>query len=129
MYICSGKDLAHSLRKACDAAKHRVWVATPYVGAWPSVRRIIRRAWWDDKAINVRLLTDPEERGLNHFTVKILVKRAKIHCLRGLYAKVYIVDDAVLLTSHCRCVGGDPNRLRLGSFYRPPLSVGKQSKK
>ena len=43
MDFLSGKNLADTLRNACDSAKRRFWVASPYIGGWSEVRRIIGR--------------------------------------------------------------------------------------
>jgi hypothetical protein len=99
MNVLSGKKLAASLRKACDRTRRRLWIASPYVGNWEMVRRVIGRKWWDDKSLSIRLLTDSAERGLNGPTVTRIAQRGSVHDLRGLHAKLYIVDDVVLLTS------------------------------
>ena len=99
MDLLTGKDLARRLRDACDSVKQRLWIASPYVGGWKSVRRILGRRWWDDTAVEVRLLTDPDEHGLNGATVQRLAQRGIVRRMRGLHAKLYIVDDSILLTS------------------------------
>ena len=63
------------------------------------MRRLIGRNWWDNTQINVRLLTDSQEDGLNGVTLRRLAQRGRVHDLRGLHAKLYIIDDSVLLTS------------------------------
>jgi hypothetical protein len=45
------------------------------------------------------LLTDPAEGGLNGATLTRIAQRGIIHGLRGLHAKIYIVDDTALVTS------------------------------
>ncbi len=90
--------LAFQLREMCQAAKRRLWIASPYVGSW-QVRRILGRQWWDNGALDVRLLTDKDEEQLNRETVLRFSQKGTVKTLRGLHGKVYIADDAVLLTS------------------------------
>jgi hypothetical protein len=97
--VLSGKTLSMQLRTACDGVKRRVWIASPYVGNWRAIRTLLGRSWWDKSDIDVRLLTDTEEGSLNGDTLKRLAQKGPIHHLRGLHAKLYIVDDNVLLTS------------------------------
>lgn len=99
MEVLTGKTLGHRLKVACDGAATRLWIASPYVGSWESVRRLIGRTWWDNTRIEVRLLTDSQEGNLNGATVQRLAQRGSVHDLRGLHAKLYIIDDSVLLTS------------------------------
>jgi hypothetical protein len=60
---------------------------------------LLGRRWWDLHRIDVRVLTDADECGLNGQTMRRLAQRAKVHGLRGLHSKLYIIDDEVLLTS------------------------------
>src|SRR5215471_1343685 len=99
MQVLSGRNLSRTLRSACDSAQQRLWIASPYVGGWQEVRRIVGRNWWDDTRIGIRLLTDGKEGGLNRTTAQRFDQRGDIRDLRGLHAKLYIVDDSVLLTS------------------------------
>ena len=98
MPVYSGKNLSFAVRSACDAVKSRLWIASPYVGGWQSVRRVLGRQWWDNSDVDVRLLTDEETRP-NGETLRRFEQRGKIRHLRGLHAKIYVFDDRVLLTS------------------------------
>lgn len=97
MNVHSGKHLSTELRKACDSVEHRLWIASPYIGAWKSVRRILGKSWWD-KEVDVKLLSD-EEANPNGDTLRRFAQRGLIYHLRGLHAKIYIIDNKVLLTS------------------------------
>jgi len=123
MYVLSGQSLSHSLRNACDSAKRRLWIAAPYVGAWEEVRRIIGRNWWDNTTIQVRLLTDPQEEGLNGATVQRLAQRGDVHELRGLHAKLYIIDDSVLLTSANLTGTAFSRRYEMGTWLKGPTAL------
>jgi hypothetical protein len=98
MAVLFGKALAASLRTACDKGQRRLWIASPYIGGWLSVRSVLGRRWWDDTNIDVRLLTD-ESTGPNGDTLRRIEQRGKIRHLPGLHAKLYIIGDSVLLTS------------------------------
>lgn len=98
MSVYSGKDLSFTVRSASDAVRSRLWIASPYIGGWQSVRSILGRQWWDNSNIDVRLLTD-EETGPNGDTLRRFEQRGTIRHLRGLHAKIYVFDDRVLLTS------------------------------
>lgn len=97
MTVCSGRELSNVLRNACDPVQHRLWIASPYIGAWHNVRRLLGNAWWAE-SIEVRLLTD-EDGCPNGDTLRRFMQRGPIYHLPGLHAKIYIADDKVLLTS------------------------------
>jgi hypothetical protein len=81
------------------AVKDRVWIASPYIGEWNTVRTLLGTTWWHDPAVDFRIITDFEEAG-NYAALDILHSReTKIHRLVGLHAKVYIFDSLALVTS------------------------------
>ncbi len=96
----TGKDLAGRLRALCDSARQRLWIASPYIGTWDGVRCIIGRTWWGRLSQNaVHVLTDAEQGSINPKTIAILQAKGPVKHLRGLHAKLYIIDDEVILTS------------------------------
>ena len=95
--LCRPK-LGSQLRRMCDKIGTRLWIASPYVGSW-EVRKVLGRRWFDGDSIDVRLLTDPDERIINRNTALRFAEKGTIKKLRGLHAKLFIVDDQVLLTS------------------------------
>lgn len=100
MHIETGKKLVFGLRTLCDGVKKRLWIATPFIGYWTAVRKIIGRAWLDNGKVDVRLITDTREpSNLNYETIKHFYDRGKIKNLLGLHAKIYIIDDLAVLTS------------------------------
>ncbi len=100
MSIHTGKELATTLRTLCDAVQQRLWIASPYIGTIEGIRRIIGRQWWDQlPKDNVRLLTDADEANINPTTLTTFRAKGPVKTLRGLHAKLYIIDDQVLLTS------------------------------
>ena len=98
MIVLTRPQLGHELRKLCDSAKARLWIASPYVGEWKAVKRLLGRSWWD-REIDVRLLVDADEQQVNRTTASRFAVKGLIKTLRGVHAKMYIVDDHVLLTS------------------------------
>jgi len=61
------------------------------------VRRVLGREWWN-RQIDIKLLTD-ESTNPNGDTLRRFAQKGLIYHLLGLHAKLYIVDDTVLLTS------------------------------
>ena len=98
MDVLTREKLSGALRRLCDSVSSRLWIASPYVGSW-GVRSVLGRAWWDCPGIDIRLLTDPAEAQLNRDTVLRFAEKGKVKKLRGLHAKLYVVDDSVLITS------------------------------
>src|ERR1039457_4831542 len=98
MTVLTRPEIARELRKLCDSVRRRLWICLPYVGSW-SVRSVLGRKWWDRNNVDIRLLIDPDEKEVNRDTALRFAEKGKIRKLRGLHAKMYIVDDRVLLTS------------------------------
>lgn len=88
--------LAQELRSLVDSAKKRLWVVSPYIGSWNAVRRVLGEAW---EKVDVKLLTDKESGILARDTLERFAKHRPVKSLKGVHAKLYIVDDSVLLTS------------------------------
>ena len=95
--LCRPK-LGSQLRRMCDKIGTRLWIASPYIGSW-EVRKVLGRRWFDGDNIDVRLLTDPDEQLINRNTALRFAEKGTIKKLRGLHAKLFIVDNQVLLTS------------------------------
>jgi len=85
------------------------------VGAW-TVRSVLGRRWWDNNSIDVRLLIDPDEKQVNRNTALRFAARGRIRKLRGLHAKIYVVDDRVLLTSANLTFAGFAKRHEAGAI-------------
>lgn len=88
--------LAKDLRALVDSAERRLWIACPYIGSWRAVKRILGSAW---QKVDVMLLLDKESGVLARDTVEKFAAHRPVRSLKGLHAKLYIVDDSVLLTS------------------------------
>ena len=88
--------LAKDLRALVDSAKKRLWIVSPYIGSWRAVRRILGETW---EKVDVRMLTDKDSGILARDTLERFVAHRPIRSLKGVHAKLYIVDDSVLLTS------------------------------
>jgi hypothetical protein len=87
---------AQELRSLVDSAKKRLWIVSPYIGSWNAVRRILGEAW---EKVDVRLLTDKDSGILARDTLEHFAAHRPIKSLNGVHAKLYIMDDSVLLTS------------------------------
>lgn len=100
MEILTGERLVNLLRSLCDKVEEKLWIASPFIGDWTAVRKILGRKWFDYENVGVRLLTDISNNGgLNPKTIRSFRDRGEIKDLRGLHAKVYIVDNYAILTS------------------------------
>jgi len=98
--LLTGQGLVDALRGMCDGVRERLWVASPFVGRWPSVRRVLGRRWIEDGAIDVRLLTDvANAASLDARTLTEFRQRGEVRSLAGLHAKLYVADDRALLAS------------------------------
>ena len=97
--ILHNQNLVDELRSAFDTASKRIWIAVPFIGQWKSVERILGRNWMMEKDIDFRLITDIYGGSLSEDTYLVLREFAKMRSLSGLHAKLYIIDDFILLTS------------------------------
>jgi hypothetical protein len=98
--MLTGKNLVDELRKLADKAEKSLWVVSPFIGSWASVERILGNKWLEKKNFEVKLLTDIANKGsICKETVEKFSSRGEVKTLRGLHAKLYIIDDKVLVTS------------------------------
>lgn len=98
--ILSGQHLVNALREHCDQAKERIWIASPYIGNFKDVQKIIGGNWMRSH-VDFRVLTDVESGFIRHDTY-IQFKESpntEIRSLLSLHAKIYLIDDWCLLTS------------------------------
>ena len=100
MKILFEQSLVDELRKLSNSSIKRIWIASPYIGSLKSVQRIIGNKWLNNPDLSVHLLTDIEELyRLSYDTPEAFYKAGSIKSLRGLHAKIYIIDDHVIITS------------------------------
>lgn len=97
--ILQNQNLVTELRRACNNAKNRIWIAVPFIGHWKSVERILGRNWMMYKDIDIRIITDIDNGSFSEDTYSVLKQYAKMRSLSGLHAKLYIIDNFILLTS------------------------------
>lgn len=123
MEIYFGQDLVDLLRAKCNQVKERIWISSPYLGSDTAILKILGKKWLTDPFVSIRLLTDQLELGrLNIKTIDMFRKRGKVHHLRGLHAKIYIIDDQVLITSANLTETAFSKRYEIGYFLNPPVS-------
>ena len=98
--ILSGQSLVDTLRERCDQATKRIWIASPYIGIFKDVQKIIGGNWMRSH-IDFRVLTDVESGFIRHdtYTGFIASPNTEIRSLFNLHAKIYLIDDWCLLTS------------------------------
>lgn len=97
--IISGQALVETIRTKCDSVSSRLWIASPYIGDFRQVHRILGDRWMD-KDIDVRVITDNESGFIKENTYKKFIENgAEVKHVLGLHAKIYIVDNWCLVTS------------------------------
>ena len=98
--ILSGQSLVDTLREHCDQAKERIWIASPYIGSFKDVQKIIGGNW-KHRHIDFRVLTDVDSGFIRHDTYTGFMANpdTEIRSLLNLHAKIYLIDDWCLLTS------------------------------
>ena len=98
--ILSGQSLVDTLREHCDQATKRIWIASPYIGSFKDVQKIIGGNWMRSH-IDFRVLTDVESGFIRRDTYAQFKEspNTEIRSLLSLHAKIYLIDDWCLLTS------------------------------
>lgn len=98
--ILSGQNLVNALREHCDQAKKRIWIASPYIGNFKDVQKIIGGNWMPSH-VDFRVLTDVESGFIRRDTYAQFKgsPNTEIRSLLSLHAKIYLIDDWCLLTS------------------------------
>ena len=98
--ILSGQNLVNALREHCDQAKKRIWIASPYIGNFKDVQKIIGGNWMRSH-VDFRVLTDVESGFIRRDTYVQFKEspNTEIRSLLSLHAKIYLIDDWCLLTS------------------------------
>ena len=98
--ILSGQSLVDTLRERCDQATERIWIASPYIGSFKDVQKIIGDNWMLSD-IDFRVLTDVESGFIRRDTYAQFKEslNTEIRSLLSLHAKIYLIDDWCLLTS------------------------------
>ena len=98
--ILSGQSLVDTLREHCDQATKRIWIASPYIGSFKDVQKIIGGNWMRSH-IDFRVLTDVDSGFIRRDTYAQFKEspNTKIRSLLSLHAKIYLIDDWCLLTS------------------------------
>ena len=95
-----GNELVNELRKRGDAVQNRLWIAVPYIGTQDAVFRILGKEWLENSSVDFKVLTDVSDlRAINSKTLNLFYDRGEVRTLKGLHAKIYIIDDDALITS------------------------------
>lgn len=98
--ILYGNDLIEKIRTEFDDATNRIWIAVPFIGKWDAVMKIMGTNWISNNNLNMRILTDIQNDDfINPETIKQFLLKGEVRTLRGLHAKIYIIDNSVFITS------------------------------
>lgn len=100
MMIYTEQALVDELRTRCANVKKRIWIASPFIGEFQEICKIIDGVWMNP-SIEFKVLTDAEAGFIKTSTLDEFQKspNTEIYSLKSLHAKIYIVDDWCLLTS------------------------------
>lgn len=100
MKILSLQNLVDTVRNLADKAEERLWIAAPYLGSYTTVQEILGSAWLKKHRVSFKLLTDVKElNSVSALSIMLLKKRGLIHSLRGLHAKIYVIDNYCIIGS------------------------------
>jgi hypothetical protein len=116
MKILSGQNLVDEVRKLCNVVTQRLWIAVPYLGTYETVQEILGSVWLTNHKISFKLLIDRQE--LNSISapcVMALKKRGQVKSLRGLHAKIFVIDD--------KCIVGSANLTRTSFTKRYEAAI------
>src|SRR5882762_10146231 len=117
MKIATDKRLSTELRAMAHGVHRRLWISSPYVGGWSATKCLLDIVWRENHKVDVRLLTDiKNECWLNPDTIEQFRACGAIKHLRGLHAKLFIVDDQALLTSANLTRRAFTQRCEIGTF-------------
>ena len=112
-----GNELVQELRKRAEKVQKRLWICVPYLGKTDAVLKIIGKNWLENEAVEVRLLTDVSDmKAINTVMLKTFHERGDVRTLTGVHAKIYIIDDSVLITSANLTETAFSKRYEIGVF-------------
>jgi phosphatidylserine/phosphatidylglycerophosphate/cardiolipin synthase-like enzyme len=87
------------------------------------LKSVLGLRWRDSDEVSFRLLTDTMKRGwLDRETIEVMNSHGQIKHLRGLHAKMYIIDDHALFTSANLTETAFSRRHEVGVFLSPKES-------
>ncbi len=122
MEILQGVALGMKLRTLSDSARHRVWIVSPYIGRWPAVSSLLGADWWSSSVL-LRVITDINgPHNVNQGTLIRLLERGPVRTLKGVHAKIYIVDDRAIVTSANLTETAFTKRREIGTLLEPTES-------
>ena len=77
-----------------------MWIASPFIGDPISLRRLLGNRWLTQSSVMVRLLSDLSNQACKDpRSIRIFSDVGQVRSLDGMHAKIYILDDEVLVTS------------------------------
>ena len=93
MQVLHHAALGFTLRKLSEAARHRVWIISPYIGRWPAIKSLLGSNWWLGSTVDLRIITDTSDpRNVYHATLLKLLDRGSVRSIPGIHAKLYLVE-------------------------------------
>ena len=94
-----GNELLLKFQELMSSAKSRIWICVPYVGSLHFVDRISNGIFLRPP-VDFRFITDINElSNLNLPVFKKVLELGELRTLRGVHAKIYIIDSLCLVTS------------------------------
>ena len=124
MKVIHEQSLSNTIATLSRRARTRIWVASPYIGSVDAISRILSNPW-NKALLNLRLLTDLGECSREaHPALTEFFRYGKIRSLRGLHAKIYILDDHVIVTSANLTATAFTRRYEMGVLLSASISAG-----
>lgn len=122
MKVIHEQSLANTLATLSKNARARYWVASPYIGSLDAISRVLNNPW--NKLLNLRLLTDLEECSKEaQPALTEFFRSGQIRSLRGLHAKIYILDNDVIVTSANLTATAFTKRYEMGVLLSASVSA------
>lgn len=101
MKVLKKADLSDLIINKCSTVKKRLWICSPYVGGQRAVSGILGNNYRTLKNLSLKLLVDISNPfNCDYSTLNHLISfDFNVRTLRGLHAKIYVIDDDVIVTS------------------------------
>lgn len=100
MELLTGDELLYVFNELCKNAVERFWVVSPFLGDWSALVKEVFKEDIFKRNLKVKLITDiSNTKGIDKETLRKFIDNGDVKTLEGLHAKLYIIDNKVLITS------------------------------
>lgn len=117
--ILYGTNLINKIRAEFDNATNRIWIIVPFIGEWNSVKKIMGTKWISNNNLKMKIITDiRNEDFINAETIKQFLLKGEVKTLPGVHAKIYIIDNAIFITSANLTGTAFSKRYEIGEYHK-----------